>query len=107
MKIYKLLWTFLGVACVATGCASAPSKDVPPDKELKLDRELVRNAVIYDPGTKNGAVVPEVSAPRLHAIYVPETRNGNRIDEAHRAWVLEGDVTILGIPSKGSGVKKP
>lgn len=60
----------------------------------------LKDAVFYEPGTETGAVVPEISAPRLHAIFVPEQVDNNRLIEAHREWLLEGDVTILGIPKK-------
>jgi hypothetical protein len=83
------------------GCATHPVNNVTVDQAAKLDRQLVKDAVVYEPGTESGAVVPEISAPRLRAILVPEHVEGSRLVEAHREWVLEGDVSILGIPKKG------
>ncbi len=81
------------------GCAHLPSdQSVPPSEAARLDRSLVRNAVTFDPGTELGAVVPDVSAPSLHAIWVDEHREGNRLVEAHREWLLDGQVLLLGIP---------
>jgi hypothetical protein len=93
-------------AAIGAGCASSQSKVVTPDQAAKLDRKLVRDAVIYEPGTEQGAVVPEISAPRLHAILVREHVENNRLIETHREWELDGDVTLLGIPKKKGDKEK-
>jgi hypothetical protein len=85
------------------GCATTKQNEVSPDQAAKLDRRLVKDAILYEPGTEQGATVPEISAPRLHAILVPERVENNRLIERHREWILEGDVTILGIPKKAQG----
>jgi hypothetical protein len=90
----------------SSGCATSKPKEVTPDQAAKLDRQLVKDAVIYEPGTEKGATVPEISAPRLHAILVPERVENNRLVERHREWILEGDVTILGIPKKPESKEK-
>lgn len=87
-------------AAIGAGCASSKPKEVTPDQAAKLDRKLVKDAVVYEPGTEQGAIVPEISAPRLHAILVREHIENNRLIETHREWELEGDVSILGIPKK-------
>ena len=98
MNQIKHLWTGIMLAGLCGACASARPKDVSPDQAAKLDRQLIRDAVVFEPGTKDGAIVPEISAPRLRAILVPDTRIGNRLVEKHREWILDGDVSILGIP---------
>ncbi len=103
----KKLNTFLAVALVisAIGCAHNSSFETDENKALKFDRKLVREAVVFENGTQNGAVVPEISAPRLRALWIPEKKENGRLIEAHREWLLEGDVSILGIP-KAEGGKK-
>lgn len=64
----------------------------------RLKQEIVREAVVFEPGTKDGAVIPEISAPSLRAMIVEEKIEGNRLIEKHREWILEGDVQLLGIP---------
>ena len=81
------------------GCAHTPAAPVPQAEAAKLDRTLVRDAVVYESGAKDGAVVPEISAPRLRAVWVAERVENNKLIEAHREWLLEGDVSILGIPA--------
>ena len=93
-------------ATLGAGCASSQTNNVSPDQAAKLDRRLVKDAVVYEPGTEKNAVVPEISAPRLRAIWVPERVENNRLVEAHREWLLEGDVTILGIPNKKGNLEK-
>lgn len=83
---------------IVSGCAHKSIDKVSPDDAAKLDQNLVRDAVVFEPGTKDGAVVPEISAPRLRAIWIGERIEGNRLIEAHREWILEGDITLLGIP---------
>lgn len=84
--------------CSVFGCAHKSADKVSPEQAAKLEQNLVRDAVVFEVGTKDGAVVPEISAPRLRAIWVGERIEGNRLIEAHREWILEGDVTLLGIP---------
>jgi hypothetical protein len=105
-KIAIIIMTASAVAAFGgTGCATSKPKEVMPDQAAKLDRQLVKEAVLYEPGTEKGAVVPEISAPRLHAVFIPERVENNRLVEAHREWILEGDVSILGIPKSKGTVK--
>lgn len=80
------------------GCAHVQPQEVAARDAAKLDRKLVRDAVVFEDGAKDGAVVPEISSPQLRAIMIPERVENNRLIEAHREWVLDGDVAILGIP---------
>jgi hypothetical protein len=80
------------------GCAHVPVGGSSASEAVKLDRKLVRDAVVFEDGAKDGAVVPEISSPQLRAIMIPERVENNRLIEAHREWVLDGDVSILGIP---------
>ncbi|GEM_PF-1949764 len=83
------------------GCAhQKPNPTV--NEAAKFDRNLVRESVSFEDGAKEGAIVPEVSAPRLKAIWVPEKidASGTRLIEAHREWILEGDIILLGTPQK-------
>lgn len=82
----------------AVGCAHMQPQEVAASDAAKLDRKLVRDAVVFEDGAQNGAVVPEISSPQLRATMVPERVENNRLIEAHREWILDGDVTILGIP---------
>jgi hypothetical protein len=65
---------------------------------LTLGNEVVQGAVTFEPGAKEGAVVPEVSSPQLRAVIVEERIEGNRLIERHREWQLDGHVQLLGIP---------
>ena len=90
-------------------CAHTSASRVDTTDAVKLDKKLVRESVIFEADAKNGAVVPEISAPRLRAVWIPERTENDRLVEAHREWILDGDVTILGIPHsqpKSIGVKK-
>lgn len=98
MKLVKL--AVVGWMVALVGCAHSRG-GVSESEALKLDRKLVKEAVIYGPGTKDGSVVPEVSMPGLRVEMIEERREGNRLIERHREWILEGDVTILGIPKEG------
>ncbi len=93
---FKILSLAITVAFV--GCAHGQTNPVSEDEAARIDRTLVKETVVYEPGSKDGAVVPDISAPRLRAIWVPERQENGRLIEAHREWTLEGDVTILGIP---------
>jgi hypothetical protein len=83
---------------VLTACAHSQPATVGPADAARIDRKLVRDTVVYEPGAKDGAVVPDVSAPALRAVMVEEKIEGNRLIERHREWILEGDVSLLGIP---------
>ena len=93
---FKILGLAMTMALV--GCAHKHVNPVSEDEAARIDRTLVKEAVVYEPGSKDGAVVPDISAPRLRATWVPERQENGRLIEAHREWALEGDVTILGIP---------
>lgn len=84
--------------------ACAQNRVAGPNTDAKLDRSLVRDAVVFEAGAKDGAVIPEILAPRLRAIFVEEKIENNRLIEAHREWLLEGEAQILGIPRER---KKP
>lgn len=105
MKILSLILIPIIAAALASCSHSRPSESVPPEEAAKLNRKLVRESVVFESGAKDGAVVPEISAPQLRAVLVPERIENNRLIESHREWVLEGDVSLLGIPSE-KGVKK-
>lgn len=66
--------------------------------EVKLGSEIVQGAVTFEPGAEVGAVVPEISAPRLRGMMVEEKIEGNRLIERHREWLIDGEVQLLGIP---------
>ncbi|MCM0606261.1 MAG: hypothetical protein KA715_09235 [Xanthomonadaceae bacterium] len=106
MKIISLvLIPFCALAF--TGCAHTRSQEVvPPDEAARLSRQLVRESVVFETGAKAGAVVPEISAPQLRAVMIPEKIENNRLIEAHREWILEGDVSLLGIPQEKEAKKK-
>ena len=86
-------------------CAAPAVNDATPEQAARIDRKLVKDAVVFEPGTKEGAIIPEISAPSLRAIWVEEKRDGNRLVEAHREWILEGNVSLLGIPKKRAVTK--
>ena len=81
------------------GCAHQKVDTVSEEKASRIDRQLVRETIVFEPGSKLGAVPPDVSAPRLHALWVDERVEGSRLIEAHREWILEGDVSLLSIPA--------
>ncbi len=97
---HRFLCGFSAVFLVALGSACAHQKveNASPEEASRIDRKLVKESVVFEPGAKDGASIPDVSAPRLRAIWVEERIEGNRLIEAHREWLLEGDVTLLGIP---------
>lgn len=82
-------------------CAHSKVETVDPNEASRIDRKLVRDAVVFETGSRDGAVVPEISAPQLRAIIVEEHIDGNRLVERHREWVLEGESVLLGIPKQG------
>lgn len=96
MKFY--LFVAMAMAASLIGCSHGKLNDVSAVDAARVDHNYVRDAVVFEPGTQDGAVVPEISAPRLRAIWVPERIDGNRLIEAHREWALEGEVSLLGIP---------
>lgn len=82
-----------------SGCAHTKPDEVKESEAARINRALVKDAVVFEPGTQDGAVVPDLSAPRLRAILVPEHVDNGRLIEAHREWQLEGEVMFLGIPA--------
>ena len=88
----------VAISMVSVGCAHKQVNQVSEEDAARIDRTLVKETVVYEPGSKDGAVVPDVSAPRLRAVWVAERQENGRLIEAHREWILEGDVAILGIP---------
>jgi hypothetical protein len=87
-----------------TGCSHGRVAIEADAHSVRLGPDVVQGAVIFEPGTKVGAVVPEISAPHLRAIWVAEKVEGTRLIEAHREWQMEGEAQILGIPKE---TKKP
>jgi hypothetical protein len=96
------LWWIPFILC---SCAHAKPDAVSAAEAARIDRKLVRDSVVYDPGAKDGAVVPDISSPQLRAIIVEERVEGNRLIERHREWILEGDVSLLGIPAAARKTK--
>ena len=97
MKIY--LTMLLALTAISCAHNKMPNdEDVSPDEAAKFNRKLVRESVVFEPGSKDGAVIPDVAAPRLRAVMVPERVENNRLIEAHREWLLEGEVSLIGIP---------
>lgn len=86
------------IVLLLSACSHSQAVKDGSESRAKLGQEVVREAVVFEPGTKDGAVVPEISAPSLRAIVVEEKIEGNRLIERHREWILEGDVQLLGIP---------
>jgi hypothetical protein len=84
------------------GCAHKEQK-VDPKDAARIDPRLTQETVVYEPGSERGAVVPDISAPRLRAIWVDERIENGRLIEAHREWQLEGDVVILGTSKPQGG----
>ena len=101
MKILKGFG--VGLAIALSACAHTKPDGVAAGDASRVDRGLVRDSVIFEPGTKDGAIVPDVSAPRLRAMLVPEHVENGRLIEKHREWQLEGDVQILGTPAPKGG----
>lgn len=95
----------LAVLVVTAGCAHESAIEKEEKEASRFNRKLVKEAVVFEPGTESNAVVPDISAPRLRAIWIPERVENGKLIEAHREWLLEGDVSILGIP-KQQGAKK-
>lgn len=84
-----------------SGCAHKSVDSVGTPDAARIDRKLVRSAVVFDPGAEDDAVVPDVSSPRIRAVIIPEhiDDNGTRLVERHREWLLDGSVVLLGTPS--------
>lgn len=92
----------LALLMICSACAHTKVDTVSPEDAARLDRKLVKRSVIFEPGAEEGATVPDISAPLLRAVIVPEHLEGtNRLVERHREWILEGDVSLIGIPTKG------
>ena len=89
------------------GCAHKTVDGVSPDQAVRIDRKLVREAVTFGPGAEDGAVIPDVSSPCLHAEIVSEHKedSGRVWVEKVRKWTLQCDAQILGIPSSSRKVK--
>ena len=99
MHSFKHSFLFVSLlTCCMVSCAHREAK-VDPKDAARLEPQLVRETVVYGPGSEQGAVVPEISAPRLKAEWISERVENGRLIEAHREWLLEGDVVILGMPS--------
>lgn len=93
--------------CIVFVSCSHGEKKVDPKDAARLDPMLVRETVVYEPGAEVGAVVPEISAPRLRATWVAEKIENGHLTEAHREWQIEGDVVILGTPGRRSPAPQP
>ena len=76
------------VAISLVGCAHTPTSEVAPEDAAKLDRKLVKDSVVFEDGTKDGAVVPEISSPRLRAVLMPERVENNRFVSSCRGGFL-------------------
>ena len=100
--VFYRFFVLIMTAIVVSGCAHKEQK-VDPKDAARIDPKLVRETVVYEPGSERGAVVPDLSAPRLHAIWVEERIENGRLIEAHREWQLEGDVVILGTTQPQGG----
>lgn len=83
-----------------SACAQGRAAGEKHGSDVKLSSDVVQGAVIFEPGTKDGAVVPEISAPQLRAVMVEESIVGNRLVERHREWILDEKVQFLGIPKE-------
>lgn len=92
------------ILLLCTACAHRGAVKEGYQNQSKLDSEVVQEAVVFEHGSKDGAVVPEISAPSLRAVMVEERIEGNRLIERHREWILEGEVQLLGIPKE---LRKP
>lgn len=107
-KFYKVFSSGFSAFCLmvlGSACAHQKVDNVSAEDASRIDRKLVKESVVYEPGAKEGASVPDVSAPRLRAVWVEERIEGNRLIEAHREWLLEGDVSLLGIPKAARKAK--
>jgi hypothetical protein len=89
-----------------SGCAQGRAAGEKQGSDIKLGPEVIQGAVTFEPGTKDGAIVPEISSPRLRAIMVEEKIEGNRLVERHREWILDGEAQLLGIPHELKGAKE-
>lgn len=95
MKIFKAM-SVVAITAALVGCAHGQTSSVEPEDAAKLDRKLVKDAVVFDPGTKDKAVVPEIAAPGLRAVFVARHLEGPRhLVGEHVDWFLDGDVSIL------------
>lgn len=96
MNFLCLIWILIVFG--VSGCAHKTPAPVSDQEAARLNRNLVREAVVFEPGSEQGAIVPDVSSPRLRAKWIEEHRENNHLIEAHREWFLEGDVVLLNIP---------
>jgi hypothetical protein len=99
-KVFKIMGTVVVVGLFGA-CAHQNVESVTPEQAVRIDRKLVREAVTFGPGAADGAVIPEVSSPCLHAEMVTEHKEaGGRVwVEKVRKWTLQCDAQILGVPS--------
>lgn len=96
----KIIFAAIGSMFILVGCAHKNPNTVSSQDAARLNRELVSQSVVFESGTETGAVVPDLSSPRLTAKWIEAYQEGNLYHEAHRAWILDGDVRILGIPKE-------
>ena len=59
-----------------SACAQGRVAGEKHGSDVKLGQDVVQGAVIFESGAKDGAVVPEISSPRLRAIMVEEKIEG-------------------------------
>jgi len=95
------------IVSMASGCAHKKTDSVSVEEAARLNRNLVKDAVVFEPGSEQGAIVPDVSSPRLRAVWVDEHRENNKLIEGHRQWILEGDIVLLGIPKSAVPTATP
>jgi hypothetical protein len=95
-RFLKVVLFSLSVCIV--GCAHQKVSPVSAQDAARLDRKFVRESIVFEDGTRDGAVVPELSAPGLKARWQDEYIDGNVLHEAHRVWELDGEVSFIGIP---------
>lgn len=105
MNFISLIWIL--VVLGVSGCAHKAPVPVSEEEAARLNRSLVREAVVFEPGSEQGAIVPDVSSPRLRAKWIEERRENNHLIEAHREWFLEGDVVLLAIPKPPQATPQP
>jgi hypothetical protein len=98
MKLKKVF--VIAMSCIwIAGCSHSKIEEVREEDAARINRKLVKQTVVYEPGAEDGAVVPDLSAPQLRAMMIPEHIENGRLVEKHREWQLEGEVTLLGTPA--------
>ena len=96
----KFIVAALSSILILSACTHRRAATVSAEEAARLDQELVRQSVMFEPGTETDAVVPDLSSPRLTAKWIEPYQEGNLYHEGHRAWLLDGTVRILGIPKE-------